>query len=563
MKLIKKVFLFILMISVFTACKKYLNVNSDPTSPQTPDLASLMTPSTSIMGKMQTIDVITVGQLIQNFSISSAASENYDVHGGNAGGSGANALWRSFYAQQGENLNLVMAKARQEERWDYLGAAIALRAWGLQMTTNYFGEMPYYQAWDPNRFTFAYETQPTIYRVIDSLCLNAIDYLSRKDGAVNQASMARGDNIYGGNTDKWIKFVYGVRARHWQHLTNKSTYNPDSVIYFVDHSFFNAADNFMVPYNGTRNDDSNPWGPARNNLDNRRQSRFIVQLLDGTSFFGNTSPASRDPRIRGLLSVSSDTTTVAANYTSLNGGYRFIPVPSGDANQISGTGTSPNNSAITGLPTNAAYRQRVSTLYGDSIIVNTLGGSFSFSSGKFLFRNPSSLPIMAYHELQFIKAEAAFRKGKPDVAYPSYLNGISTHFDFVENLNRSSNPTISGIASQYIAYKNSGAVKPNSGLLTLTDIMLQKYIGDFGWNLVECWSDIRRYHYFDLDPITGLQVYRNFNISTYSTSNQGPHPEYRYRPTNFSEFDWNYEELRKLGAVNIDYHTYEMWFSQP
>ena len=124
-------------------------------------------------------------------------------------------------------------------------------------------------------------------------------------------------------------------------------------------------------------------------------------------------------------------------------------------------------------------------------------------------------------------------------------------------------PAIEGFPS----HKYQPADKQNFTSLTLTDIMLQKYIGDFGWNLIESWSDMRRYHYFDFDPATQQQVYRNYiignTVPTYSSNNQGPKPAYRYRPTNFSEFDWNFEELRKLGATNIDYHTYEMWFSKP
>ena len=92
--------------------------------------------------------------------------------------------------------------------------------------------------------------------------------------------------------------------------------------------------------------------------------------------------------------------------------------------------------------------------------------------------------------------------------------------------------------------------------------MLQKYIGDYGWNLLETWCDIRRYHYFDLDPLTNLPVYRGFLIPIYSSNNGGLKPQYRYRPTGVSENDWNLDELRRIGALNVDYHTYEMWFSK-
>ncbi len=554
-----KILVLLLTVVALSGCRKYLDINSDPSSPQKPDLASLFTPATSIMSKMMSLDVITAGQYTQMYS-SISNGENFDVHGGNAGGASANALWRSFYAQQGSSINLIVKQGIIEEKWDYVGAAIALRAWGLQMTTDFFGEMPYKQAWSDNQYTFTYDSQEEIYNAIDSLCLVALDYLSRNDGSVNSTAMARGDRVYGGDRSKWIKFVYGIRARRMQHLSNKPNYNADSAISFVDRSFTSNADNFLITHTATRNDDTNPFGPARDNLTSRRQGRFITQLLDGTTFFGNTNSTSRDPRLRAMLSASPDTSTLTTNMPTFNGGFRFIVPTAGDPN----SGAAAQISPVTGLPTNAAYRQRPSTFYGDSAIVNPAINNFSASIGKFIFRNNAPFAVMAYHELQFIKAEAAFRKGNISVAHSAYQNAIRTHIDFVNFFNLGANPSIPAITTvQRDAYMTSAAVKQTPALLTLTDIMLQKYIGDFGWNIMEAWTDMRRYHYFDVDDATALPVYRGYLIPLYSTNNQGPKPAYRYRPTNFSEFDWNLEELRKLGALNIDYHTYEMWFSKP
>lgn len=555
----KNIILAVFLVTglTFGSCRKYLDINSDPSSPQTPDLASLMQPVISFMPKMMSVDIITSGQLIQNWN-HITTSEGFDIHGGNTPAQSI-ALWRSFYAQQGMNINLIIADGTKQERWDYVGAAVAIRAWGLQMTTDFFGEMPYKQAWEENRVTFKYDSQETIYEAIDSLCLAALSYLQRTDGYINANSFARGDRAYNGDINKWIKFVYGLRARNWHRLSNKPTYNPDSVISFIDKSFASAADNLLVSHTATRNDDTNPLGAPRDNVSVRRQGRFIVQLLDGTNFFGNTNPASRDPRIKGMLAVSNDTATVTANYPSLNGGYRFLAPNVGDPNSAAAA----NNNAQ-GIPTNPLYRQRVSCPYTDSAILNPALNSFGSSVGKFVFRGNSLYPVMAYHELQFIKAEALFRKGLMAEAITAYRNAISAHFDFVNFFNTNSNPGIPAHTStQRDAYMASAAVIQPGGNLNLTNIMLQKYIGDYGWNLLECWSDIRRYHYFDLDPITLVQVYRGFIIPAYSSANQGPKPMYRYRPTGVSENDWNLDELRRIGALNVDYHTYEMWFSKP
>lgn len=553
-----KIFAAIALAGLLLAgCRKYLDVNTDPASPQSPDIGSLFAPVTGSMSAAMLVSPITVGQYTQMWS-HTAAGETFDVHGGNAGGATANGLWRAFYAQPGAQINLIIRKGILEEKWDYVGAAIAIRAWGLQQTTDYFGPMPYYQAWDNTRTTYAYDPQETIYKVVDSLCRVSLEYLNRTDGKVNQAIMARGDQVYKGDRSKWIKFVYGLLARNWHRRTNKADYNADSVLHYVSKSFTSNADNFYIVHSATRNDDTNPAGPARDNFSTRRQSRFIVQLLDGTNYYGNPAPENRDPRIRGMLSVSPDTNTTTTNMPIRNGGYRFIAPAAGDPLAAQAQFTNPPLNTIQ----NPLFRQRPSTPYGDSAVINPALNNFTSSAGKYIFQNKREFPIMTYHELQFIKAEAAYRKADKGTAALAYREGIINHFDFINFFNSSATNVNPISTAQRDAYMATAAVKTAANI-TLTDIMLQKYIGDWGWNLIESWADMRRYHYFDTDPETGLQVYRNYLLTSFSGNNQGPKPAYRYRPTNFSEYDWNIEELRKIGALNIDYHTYEMWFSQP
>lgn len=548
MKFSKIVLSLLLITLIAGSCKKYLDINSDPSSPQIPSLASLFPPITAVMSRTMAFDGRFSGAYIQNWS-STAVGETYDVHGGNAGGSGANQAWRDFFQVQGTAINLVVKQGIIEEQWDYVGAALALRAWGLQNATDYFGEMPYYQAWEPNRVYFKYETQDILYKVVDSLCRSSLSYLNRSDGKVNQAVMGRGDLVYAGNREKWKRFVYGILARNWHHLSNKPEYNADSVIAFVDKSMQLNSDNFLITHSATRNDDTNPWGPARDNFYVRRQSRFTVQLLDGTTFYGNTAAGSRDPRIGRMLSVSPDTATLNTNMPTLNGGYRFMLPSSG---YVVGT--------VVG---SSAFRLTPATLYGDSNIVNPNASNFAIRQGKYLFQSNATFPIMTYFELQSIKAEAAFKKGDLTTALASYKNAISAHIDFVNINNASANGVTQITAAEKSNYLASAAVKQTTATLTLTDIMLQKYIADFGWNFTESWSDMRRYHYFDIDAQTTQPVYKGFTIPLFSNNNLGPKPAYRFRPTNFSEFDWNLDELKRIGALNQDYHTYEMWFSQP
>jgi hypothetical protein len=93
--------------------------------------------------------------------------------------------------------------------------------------------------------------------------------------------------------------------------------------------------------------------------------------------------------------------------------------------------------------------------------------------------------------------------------------------------------------------------------------MLQKYIALYGWGSHETWVDMRRFHYTDLDPVTGKQVYADFvpGGGTLYINNNGKFV-YRARPRYNSEYLYDVPSLQKVGALNLDYHTYECWFSQ-
>ena len=550
MKKILYIICLTVLVSSLFGCKKYLDINSDPASPSVPSLPALLAPAQAAMSRTIIFDGRGTGAYNQFWS-NTGVQETYDIHNANQGGSGiGNQGWRDIYQLQGPSINLMIQQGIQNEQWDYVGVALALRAWGFQYLTDMHSDIVFKQAWEPNRVFFDYNDQETVYKGIDSICRQAIVYLSRTDGKVNQAQLVRGDIIYQGNRDRWIKFVYGLMARNFQRLTNKADYKADSVIRYVDLSLASNSDNTFVPHSATRNDDTNPMGPARDNFSPRRQSRFIVQLMDGTLLRGSSVAANRDPRIRGMLSVSPDTSLISATMTALNGGYRFLLPSVGYTLGTAGT---------------ISFRSGPSTIWGDSAIANPAIANFADRTvGKYLFRNNAPLPVMTYHELQFIKAEAALKKGDKATAFTAYRNAITAHFDFVNSMNTGTNKYSPISTTERAAYLASPAVKQTSVSLTLTDVMQQKFIGNWGWNFLEQWCDLRRYHYYDTDPETSLPVFNGFvPITFFSAFNGGPNLAYRVWPTNFSEFDWNRDALRKIGALNTNYHTLEMWFSQP
>lgn len=554
-----KLFLLVTLIVSAVSCKKYLDINSDPDSTQEPDASSVLPAMLAGIPRGIQYDARFLGLYTQNFLMRSPTATSTEVsrflwetHGYNAGSDNGGDIFRQTYYGLGANLDYMIGKAKFTQKWDYVGVAYALKAHMFLQSTSQNGPIIFREAFKPNTLYFKYDDQEVVLPGIDSLCREAIAYLSRSDGKVSTASLGKGDYVYAGDRTKWMKFVYGTLARLYSMQTNKGAFvsqYADSVIKFADLSFADGNDDFLIPFDATKNDDANFFGPYRDNLTYYRQSNLIVKMLDGTTFAGSNSGENRDPRLSQMLSMSQDT-------TNGNGGYRGIdPTSGGD----------PAGTATTG----ANARKRIPTLWGDSAYVNPSSNVFSTTYGKYLFRDKAVMPIMTYSEIQFMKAEAALRKADPGIAYTAYINGIKAHFTFINRtvFPRSGATLFTGSAisaARINAYMSGANVKQSSGALTLSDIMQQKYIAQWGWGYLETWTDLRKYHYTDLDPVTGLQVYKDLLLPTiFYADNGGPKPAYRVRPRFNSEYVWNQASLDAYGGLALDYHTKPTWVFLP
>ena len=494
--------IILFFILVFSSCEKYLDVNFDPRNPQVAQGFAVLPPVLSQMARGESFDVRYIGAYIQNWC-TRTANNVWDQHGYAAGSDAAGEIWRSHYWSIGKNIDLIINDATTKEQWDYVGVAQAIRAWSWQRTTDQHGEIILKQAWEPNRYVFDYDTQEEVYAEVDRLANLALENLNQTGNGVSEASLGRGDLVYKGKRDKWIKFTYAVLARNAHRITNKSTYNPAKVIEYVDKSFSSNADNFGVPHAGTSSTDGNFYGPTRNNLANFRPTKFIVNLLNGTVFKGVT-----DPRISLMLTASPD------------GKYYGV------------TPTKVDSTNNTNDP------KRIPLLWGAGPAV-----AITSQPGKYIFKNNAEHLIINYSELQFMKAEAALIKGDKTVAFDAFKKGIIAHMDYC------------GVkAADRDAYLTSAAVSQSANDLTISEIMLQKYISQWILGAVETWVDMRRYHY---DPA----VYTGFALPEVLFSGNGGKPAYRMRPRYNSEYVWNLETLNKLGGADLNYHTKETWFS--
>lgn len=537
-----------LLIAGISSCTKkideaYANPNADvrvPVDKLLPGIVSCMAGNSAGHGPLN--DIRFVSKFVQYTLFCNSGGE-WDQMGNRPGTDNAASMWRIHFYDIGQNCNNMIKWADEEGKKDYAGIGKAIFAWSWLVLSDYHGEViRTEEAFNTGALTFSYGTQEEVYTYVRQLCHESLAYLN---SASADPTLSTADAyMFGGDLNKWKKFVYGVLARSFQHLTNKSNYltsYADSAVYYADLAMTSNTDNAMVKFAATGiSGNSNFFGPLRGNLASTgvatetaiRQSAYIANLMSGLN---NAFPGVVDPRAIYLLRKNT------------NGTFK---------------GLNPNKGQ-----TVITANDRPESFWGISQaagVNNTAPGSDA--NCRFLFRNNSEFPVITASEIQFMKAEALFRKGDKPGALAAYKKGIELNFDMLIST-YSTNVPSGELLTPAIrdAFTANPLVVPAAANLTLTHIMLQKYISLYIHGTFETWVDMRRYHYTDLDPVTGQQVYRDFVPPSGSDlyANNGGRLIYRLRPRFNSEYVWNLNELNRIGASALNYHTKEQWFSQP
>lgn len=515
------------LVAVSTGCKDFLDVNNNPNGPETVSANLYVPPMLHWMATSQPFDGRFVGRYVQNFTFVTTSLTTWDRMGYDPGSDNAGEVWRTVYWIHGQNLLDMNRKAEAEQRWDLLGLGMILKGWGWMTLASLHGDIIVRQAFDQTRFAFDYDTEQYALDEAKKMLDSAIVLLRRTDGAVDATYLGKTDRVYNGDRNKWRKFAFGLRAMLQNRYSNKASYSAAAVINDVDSSFVSNADDALFAYPAAQpGDDRNFWGTARQNITSYRQTRFALELMNGTQFGGTV-----DPRMTRMLAPASD------------GAYRGY-----DINTVNKT---------TAFPA----AQQPYNFWGYTTVMP------AGSPSRYIFSDKTKFPIMTYSQLQFVKAEAAFRANNRTLALTAYTNGISSHIDFVNARNQDDGQTATQIsAAEKAAYLASPNIVPAAATLTMTQIMSQKYIAQWMWGFFEQWMDMRRFHYTDTYPGEAQQVFPGFAPpTTLDVNNQGK-LVYRLRPRFNSEYVWNLDGLSKITPVAGtagDYQTSQLWIINP
>lgn len=460
MKIIKHIYITLLLIGVVSCSDDYFDVNSSETAPTTASLEPQFriqgaientTGTAQYRGMREVLGVVQYGS--QN------VADYYSETWSSEFTTGRYFLWQNAYVYALPNTADLIVLGNRYNSPNYVAVGKILRAYNFGMTTDQYGDIVTDETYDGEssmNLTPEFVTQREVYATIFQLLDEAIDELEQpSEIGLNQEG---GDVLYQGDQDQWIKFAKALKARYLNHLSKKNSgdmaYDADQIITLCQEAFSSNADNALVSFGGgeAENDNqpfsSNGYGSSRFDY----FSHFFVEMLKNPL---NLETPYEDPRLSIIVPEA------------VNGGYQGV---------VTGRG-------LDGLPSE----------------------DFSLGNGGFYTSAASPTYMMTYSEVKFIEAEAQFRKGNPGGAYAAFSAGVRA------DMEKLGVPT-----AEITSYMDEVDNQIGSDNLSLSHIMVQKYIA----NMLnpETWVDMRRMDY-SAEIYPGLQRPDNVNLDIFPGDN--------------------------------------------
>lgn len=519
MKQIQYVIIIFIGLAI-SSCSYDLDVNTSPNNAQetTPDLrlANILSRTFDFYGSQGTRAAVLCQQIGYVYN---PGARYYQFQNWQFSNSAEAWVWQSWYGYVWVNIDAMVRDSEEIGAWHYVGVGKALQAFGCGALADIYGYVAYKDALAGN-IQPDYDDAEYVYSQILPLCDEAITYLT-KEQASDVSALSVGDVMYNGDIDKWIKFTYGVKARIMSHLSKKSKgtglldYNTVEILSLLNKSFASNSDNAAYPYEESEIVARRSIQYTNTGTSYKPGKLWVDYLLNTVEGSGNSwNSGIEDPRAKFLIPKITEGTT-AGQYSK---GVDLAKVDS-----------SPETS--------------------DSSYV----GLRSTDDNKLFYTQQSSpYYLLTYSEVKFIQAEVYFREGDKANALTAYKDGIRAD---MENI---------GVAANEISdFLASAAVAQTTSELTLSHIMMQKYI-----TLTyspEVWTDLRRCDYCigaggTYDLANG--VYKGFKRPEFVYSVAFPtDKDYirRYQMAYYERY-YNAAKVTELGVFDNDYMTRPVWW---
>jgi hypothetical protein len=522
MKNIFKLGLISLLALSLSSCNKWLDINVNPNAP-TNLVASVDARLPWIQHHYQYAygsASVRAGFITGALTANSTTTANGLLAAWNPAQSSSTTPYQQWFVGAACNLKDLIETAEKEQAWHYIGAAYTLKAMGFMLMLDWYGEMPYTEALGSS-LTPKFDDGKTIFEGCMADLDLALTYFQRSQ-PTTATPLSRGDSWNNGDAQKWIKLIWGLKARWLNNLSKKSIYSPTAILDAISKGPQNNAESTVIHHVNDLTDmtgDVLIGDPLRTSYlfnttawsDGNRFTKFYTDLLENT-FTGGSGV--EDPRASKMLpSRQSHFVWSAAENKFVKGFVR-----------TKGVDVLTSNIRLNGGPLLMSFNTTTKKYFinstnplrhGDTIYVGVralcaMTGATTteslwkatdgtiLSTGTFLTRPESPTFVMTHHEMMFIKAEVLFRQGDLPNALIAYKAGIRAHMELMNSkltqYGNSENPAKLPMSTASIDnFLASAAVAQTTSQLTMAKIMQQKYIA---MSLTQqTWNDMRRFNF--------------------------------------------------------------------
>jgi len=136
-------------------------------------------------------------------------------------------IWDGYYQGPMMNARKMIDIAEAEKNYYYSGIGKVLMALCVGNLTSLYGDIPYSEALKSSEYPNPkYDPQQSIYESIQTLLDEGISDFRKPEPGLEPGA---DDIIFNGDTTKWIKAAYALKARYYIHLTKRSadlSFNP-------------------------------------------------------------------------------------------------------------------------------------------------------------------------------------------------------------------------------------------------------------------------------------------------------------------------------------------------
>jgi len=521
-------------LGFYSCSEDLLDINNDPnTSTQLALPSTLAFAQVSLVSNLLDEPNTNAGSFSRMWY--TTAIRNYEQNQGTYSNS-----WVNMYSRPLANLQAVLDGASEGEP-GYRGIARLLKAYTFSIMVDLYGDVPYFDALNPEVSFPAVDQGEDIYADLMLEIDQAIQELS------NSSENIQGDMIYGGDLNKWVKMGNTLKLKLYAQTRKESSINsPQGFTALLNSDLIESqSDDFQLKY-GSQQTPTQNRHPLHVNHYNQATDYWMDNwtmanlLNDGTISAVTGQPVSyrdvEDPRLRYYIFRQVPGNGGGSVVTCAGGGCPIGLIGNGYLGRDAGDPSAFSNEGAL-IATFGVYP--VGGLV-DTDAPKTVTAADGTGQGVF--------PMLTSFMVKFLHAEMALTTSVEGDPMALLRDGIELSMQKVKNYGSEEMPSIDGSSyemseaaiANYIADVQDKYMATTSDAEKLNIIMTEYQLALWG-NGIEAYTNFRRTGYpnfAETSPVMGNPPYPQRFIIPVSELETNPSLS-NYSPDPFEPVFWN------------------------